>query len=227
MQVVSNFSVVLLAFAVSLNIHRERIVKNSVLLNRFFLASACIVFLVSLIFLFNRNDIFSFFLPSSFLYAMVFYSMVRILKGKPDRVIVSDDKTEKRNAIIVIVVLLISLAGILLTPLSEMVRFANTYGGFVLSVICILLTISKINTDIRRLSAFTKPAEIEWANLGNYNITPRESEVIQLILKGRTNKEIGEELFISLPTVKTHVSRIFEKLKVRNRLELSNCFKSK
>jgi len=42
-----------------------------------------------------------------------------------------------------------------------------------------------------------------------------------LILRGFSNKEIGDNLFISLETVKKHVSNIYKKLSVKNRLQLS------
>lgn len=53
-----------------------------------------------------------------------------------------------------------------------------------------------------------------------YNLTTREKEVVSLIIKGYTNKKIGEELFISLSTVKTHISNIYTKTKVNCRIDL-------
>ncbi len=53
-----------------------------------------------------------------------------------------------------------------------------------------------------------------------YNISKREKDILQLILKGRSNKEIEAELFISIKTVSNHVYRIYQKLGVKNRLEL-------
>ncbi|MCI7146341.1 MAG: response regulator transcription factor [Clostridiales bacterium] len=51
-----------------------------------------------------------------------------------------------------------------------------------------------------------------------YKITPREKEFIELIYKGKSNKEIAEELFLSESTVKTHIYNIFRKLDVKNRV---------
>jgi len=51
------------------------------------------------------------------------------------------------------------------------------------------------------------------------NLTPREVEVLTLIAKGRTNKEIASELNISLKTVKTHVSNILSKLHMVDRTQ--------
>jgi DNA-binding CsgD family transcriptional regulator len=53
-----------------------------------------------------------------------------------------------------------------------------------------------------------------------YNISPREHEILDLIMKGKSNKEIEDALFISMPTVKTHISNIYKKFAVKNRLEL-------
>jgi DNA-binding CsgD family transcriptional regulator len=53
-----------------------------------------------------------------------------------------------------------------------------------------------------------------------YDITKREQEIIKLILDGKSNKEIGKVLFISVHTVKNHVYNIFQKLKVKTRYEL-------
>ena len=56
-------------------------------------------------------------------------------------------------------------------------------------------------------------------------ITPREQEIIRLILKGVSNKDIEKKLFISNSTVRNHIYNIYQKLKVQNRLELINLIK--
>lgn len=48
-------------------------------------------------------------------------------------------------------------------------------------------------------------------------LTERESEVLALLARGYRNHEIGEALFVSLDTVKTHVKAVYRKLGVRNR----------
>ncbi len=50
-------------------------------------------------------------------------------------------------------------------------------------------------------------------------ITPRELEILQLIASGLSNREIAERLFVSENTVKTHSSRLFDKLGARRRTQ--------
>jgi DNA-binding CsgD family transcriptional regulator len=58
-----------------------------------------------------------------------------------------------------------------------------------------------------------------------YNVTNREREIISLICDGKTNQEVADILFISLQTVKDHIYRIYKKLGVKNRVQLTNLFK--
>ena len=58
--------------------------------------------------------------------------------------------------------------------------------------------------------------------LANYNISAREQEIIRYISLGKTNYEIADLLFVSLQTVKQHTYNIYRKLKVKNRVQLSN-----
>lgn len=53
------------------------------------------------------------------------------------------------------------------------------------------------------------------------SLSDRELDVVRAIAVGRTNEEIGAELFVSLSTVKSHVTSILTKLGVRNRVEIA------
>ena len=52
-------------------------------------------------------------------------------------------------------------------------------------------------------------------------LTEREEDVLLAVARGRTNAEIGAELYISLSTVKFHIASLMTKLGVRNRVELA------
>lgn len=51
------------------------------------------------------------------------------------------------------------------------------------------------------------------------HLTKREVEILKLVAEGLTNEEIGKRIFISEKTVKTHLTNIFDKLKVNNRFK--------
>jgi DNA-binding CsgD family transcriptional regulator len=55
--------------------------------------------------------------------------------------------------------------------------------------------------------------------LRDLGLTPREHEILGLIAAGLSNREIGEKLFVSENTVKTHSARVFEKMNVGRRTQ--------
>jgi len=57
-------------------------------------------------------------------------------------------------------------------------------------------------------------------------ITEREKEIIALILQGKSNKDIEDELFISLGTVKNHLYNIYKKLNIKSRTQLVSMIRS-
>ncbi|MFC4118387.1 response regulator [Nonomuraea zeae] len=69
---------------------------------------------------------------------------------------------------------------------------------------------------LRHLTAMTEPA----ARAPAQPLSEREIEVVLAIARGGTNQEIAAELFISVSTVKGHVSSVMSKLGMRNRVEI-------
>ncbi len=63
------------------------------------------------------------------------------------------------------------------------------------------------------------PKRMDGSALRKAGISGRELEVLQLIAEGKSNQEIADKLFISLPTVKSHSSSLFLKLDVKRRTE--------
>ncbi len=56
-------------------------------------------------------------------------------------------------------------------------------------------------------------------------LTERELEVAAAVGRGLSNAEIARELHLSVPTVKGHVSRLFEKLETTNRVQIALCIR--
>lgn len=53
-----------------------------------------------------------------------------------------------------------------------------------------------------------------------YSFSSREMEIIRLLIQGKSKQEIEDELFISPHTVKNHIYNIYQKLGIKNRLEI-------
>lgn len=63
------------------------------------------------------------------------------------------------------------------------------------------------------------PFALNEGSLRELTITPRELEILELIASGMSNREIAERLFVSENTVKTHSSRLFDKLGAKRRTQ--------
>jgi DNA-binding NarL/FixJ family response regulator len=61
----------------------------------------------------------------------------------------------------------------------------------------------------------------ERARLALRTLSPREHEVVLAIARGRTNAEIAAELYMSVPTVKAHITHILTKLQLGNRTQIA------
>ncbi len=59
-----------------------------------------------------------------------------------------------------------------------------------------------------------------------FQISQREAEIIHLLLKGKSNKEIEDALFIAMGTVKNHIYSVYQKIGVKNRAQLLTLFKN-
>ena len=82
--------------------------------------------------------------------------------------------------------------------------------------------IQKTSNELCYLPAFYFPdLKHQKNNFGNMAISSRESEVIQLIVKGSTTNEIATQLFLSPRTVETHRKNIYRKLEVHSNIELT------
>ena|SRR5579859_6588406 len=71
----------------------------------------------------------------------------------------------------------------------------------------------------RKVAISGTPFVYNEALLQRLGISKREQEVLELVARGHSNQEIAEKLFVSLNTVKTHLSNLFMKLEVSRRTQ--------
>jgi len=100
-------------------------------------------------------------------------------------------------------------------------QFQNFDIGVLLYIVFAALATSKIYDDLKRLSIINKGVEVQEQQFKNFGLSTREQEVANLLVKGISYKNIAEQLFISLPTVKSHASNIYRKCQVKTRNELT------
>ncbi len=61
----------------------------------------------------------------------------------------------------------------------------------------------------------------EWAIVTQeLTLSPRQSEIMHLLMSGKSDKQISQNMGIGLCTVRTHISRLFQKFNVQDRSEL-------
>ncbi|HUI73279.1 MAG TPA: helix-turn-helix transcriptional regulator [Spirochaetia bacterium] len=102
-------------------------------------------------------------------------------------------------------------------------RFPFVQTLFYLSVVGLLLQhAARYLFQPEIAPAFQLPSEI----VKQYGISPREREIITMIVQGYTNRVIGEKLFISSTTVKNHIYHIYQKTGVTNKIQLINLLNS-
>lgn len=100
------------------------------------------------------------------------------------------------------------------------------YGGLIAAVFAGLgiwlglkLTNKKEIVVVREVPVAAQPFAVNEARLRELGITRREREILELIATGLSNREIAEKLFVSENTVKTHSSRLFDKLSAKRRTQ--------
>lgn len=101
------------------------------------------------------------------------------------------------------------------------------YGGLVAAIFALLgiwlglkLTRKQDNIVVREVPVPAgAPFIPDQKKREELSITPRELEILELIAQGMSNREIAEKLFVSENTVKTHSSRVFDKLGARRRTQ--------
>jgi len=100
------------------------------------------------------------------------------------------------------------------------------YGGMVAATFAALgiwlglkLTKTKETIVVKEVPVPAGPFVPNQKKREDLSITPRELEILELIAQGMSNREIAEKLYVSENTVKTHSSRVFDKLGARRRTQ--------
>ena len=101
------------------------------------------------------------------------------------------------------------------------------YGGIVALIFAgvgiwlgLKLTRTRTEVVVREVPVpMTGPFTRNDARVEELGITPRELEILEAMAAGLSNKEIGERLFVSENTVKTHAARLFSKLSASRRTQ--------
>ena len=98
------------------------------------------------------------------------------------------------------------------------------YGALVAATFAILgiwlgLKLTKTKEKIVVKEVPAQPFVLDDKKRENLGITRRELDILELIAQGLSNREIADKLFVSENTVKTHSSRVFDKLGARRRTQ--------
>lgn len=92
------------------------------------------------------------------------------------------------------------------------------------NLICVTNPVSKLSYTTERLNSISETNKFFNDNFEKFiSLTKREKEILTLLATGYQNKEIGERLFISIDTVKTHKQHIAKKLQAKSFADLVQC----
>lgn len=154
-----------------------------------------------------------------FLGITVLFSMLLLLNNKPRKRIAHLERQDRLFSIVFMIIVPFSL---IVNYVFENVLNNNLKFGFTLPVIFILLAGNKLLDDLQRLSLVNSKTVLPVdQHFKNFLLTEREKEIALLLIEGKTYKQISLELFISMPTVKTHAGNIYKKCDVNSRHELT------
>ena len=223
-----NYSVILFGVAVPVNIHKERTTKRRSLRNTVLITTGIVVaILITILFFTKSSNLTLIYISSAFIFLTVFYSMLHILTTKPEALIRPNERNERVIAVFILIIMTIALITFFSIGHERTNIILSRKGINIVAIFGMIMSLLKIPVDIRKLTAKNDSMILEEERILELGISQREKEVMTLLISGKKYTEIADQLNISLPTVKTHVSNIYSKTKVRNRLELSNLLRSK
>ncbi|MBN1648224.1 MAG: helix-turn-helix transcriptional regulator [Spirochaetales bacterium] len=111
----------------------------------------------------------------------------------------------------------------LIPPMVIFDFIKNMSKGYIfMPILYLILNVLMILDEAARTGSPTKALALSKEKMQSFDLTEREQEVSECLLKGLTYHQTAEKLFISVQTVKTHANRIYTKTASRNKLELLN-----
>jgi DNA-binding NarL/FixJ family response regulator len=124
-----------------------------------------------------------------------------------------------KKTVFVFSTLIISL--LILFRISEYAfLFGNTSIELIISVVAVAFLIIGLYINKKRTESVSeKNQDVDSKKIKQLGISNREYEVLLEISNGLSNKEIGEKLFVSESTIKTHVSNLLTKLNAKRRTQ--------
>ena len=90
----------------------------------------------------------------------------------------------------------------------------------ILQLLDSMLRLLNVNISLTQRDKKQQPEETVPGRLRDDRISKREHEIVQLLCKGYSNKQISQQLFITETTVKTHISNILAKLNLHDRMQI-------
>jgi DNA-binding CsgD family transcriptional regulator len=177
---------------------------------------------IAIYYLFNTHYIFRFILHSSIV-LVIMYELYVGLKNYNHVV----NKYLKQAIKTLIFITMIFLPSIILESYKPYIQLIKNIELFKISALPSYFLIINIFNIIFALKYFNTPIFMDNNKLTDYfkqkyDITEKQTEIIELIIQGLTYKEIAAKLFISPKTVDNHVQNIYQKLNVNSKMQLSH-----
>lgn len=181
---------------------------------------------LAIYYLFDTHYIFKFIIRASII-AVILYELFVGLKNYK-QVVHKDLKQAIKSFILITIIF---LPFIILDSYKSYIELVKNIELLKIAALPSYFLIINIFNLIFVLKYFNTPSFIADNKLTDYfkqeyDITEKQSEIIELIIEGVTYKQIAERLFISPKTVDNHIQNIYKKLNVNSKMQLSNFVRS-
>lgn len=199
------------------NIHLTKIKKKLI----FYLFSLQLIG-IGIYYLFHTPNILKFLLQASIILVIMYEIYICLKNYKKVK-----NKYLKKTLKLLILITLIFLPFMIAEYCKQYISIISNLDiikviSFPCFFLCINIVIIFFVMNYFSKSSYTENNKLTDYFKDKYQITDKQSEIIELILEGKTYKQIAEELYISPKTVDNHVQNIYKKLNVKSKIQLSN-----